>query len=192
MISKHKIRYKNGTVKTNVRIVEGYRPAPGAAPKQRQIKNLGYAEDYEDQDAFWKMVEEEERIFKESKENIKISLDSNQTLKDAKRQLLGYKYLSEVYDFLELDSFFHNLNNKVSFDCSEIFRYLVIQRILFPDSLRAGFQKSDNWYGVRTEFQYHQILRTLDVINDNIEELQDHLDTVITKKVGRKTEYVFL
>ena len=39
MISKHKIKYKNGTVKTNVRIVEGYRPTPGAPPKQRQLKH---------------------------------------------------------------------------------------------------------------------------------------------------------
>ena len=80
MISKHKIKYKNGTVKTNVRIVEGYRPTPGAPPKQRQIKNLGYAEDYEDQEAFWKMVAEEERKFKESKENLNICLDTGKTL----------------------------------------------------------------------------------------------------------------
>ena len=93
MISKHKIKYKDGTVKTNVRIVEGYRPSPGAAPKQRQIKNLGYAEDYEDQEAFWKMVEEEERKFKESKETIAVNLDASLTLNDAKRELLGYKYL---------------------------------------------------------------------------------------------------
>lgn len=75
MISKHKIKYKDGTYKTNVRIVEGYRPGPGLAPKQRQIKNFGYAEDYEDQDAFWKMVKEEERKFKESKESIEVKLD---------------------------------------------------------------------------------------------------------------------
>jgi len=70
MISKHTIHYKDGTQKTNVRIVEGYRPWPGKAPKQRQIKNLGYAEDYEDQEAFWKMVNEEEKKFRATKEKI--------------------------------------------------------------------------------------------------------------------------
>lgn len=98
MISKHKIKYKNGTVKTNVRIVEGYRPTPGAPPKQRQIKNLGYAEDYEDQEAFWKMVAEEERKFKESKESLNICLDTGKTLKDSKRELLGYIYLDKIFN----------------------------------------------------------------------------------------------
>ena len=191
MISKHKIKYKDGTVKTNVRIVEGYRPSPGAAPKQRQIKNLGYAEDYEDQEAFWKMVEEEERKFKESKETIAVNLDASLTLNDAKRELLGYKYLDTIYDFLELDEFFSSVKSRAKYDCSKIFRFLVLQRILFPDSIRAGYQKSDNWYGVNNDFDYHQIMRALDVINVNMEALQDHIDEVITRKVGRKTEYAF-
>lgn len=191
MISKHKIKYKNGTVKTNVRIVEGYRPTPGAPPKQRQIKNLGYAEDYEDQEAFWKMVAEEERKFKESKENLNICLDTGKTLKDSKRELLGYIYIDKIYDFLELDNFFGKTRTKAVFDFAKIFRYLVLQRILFPDSLRAGYQKSENWYGEKFDFQYHQIIRTLDIIENNMEDLQDHIDKIISKKIGRKTEYFF-
>ena len=191
MISKHKIKYKDGTYKTNVRIVEGYRPGPGMAPKQRQIKNLGYAEDYEDQDAFWKMVEEEERKFKESKESIEVQLDPSETLKDTKRFELGYKYLDAVYDFLEIDKFLEALKVKVDYDYKKIFRYLVTERILHADSIRSCFQKSENRYGYECDFQYHQIIRCLDLIEDNMESLQDHLNKVIKHKIGRKTEYVF-
>ena len=172
MISKHKIKYKDGTYKTNVRIVEGYRPGPGMAPKQRQIKNLGYAEDYEDQDAFWKMVEEEERKFKESKESIEVQLDPSETLKDTKRFELGYKYLDAVYDFLEIDKFLEALKVKVDYDYKKIFRYLVTERILHADSIRSCFQKSKNRYGYECDFQYHQIIRCLDLIEDNMEPLQ--------------------
>lgn len=191
MISKHKIKYKDGRVKTNVRIVEGYRPSPGKPPKQRQIKNLGYAEDYEDQNAFWKMVEEEELKFKASKELIDISLNPMLTLKDTHRNILGHKYLDAVYDFLEIDSFFKTVNSKAKFDCGKIFRYLVTQRILFPDSLRAGYQKIEIRYNENYEFNYHQIVRALDVIEENMEQLQDYLNKIIEKKIGRKTEYVF-
>lgn len=191
MISKHKIKYKDGTYKTNVRIVEGYRPGPGMAPKQRQIKNLGYAEDHEDRDAFWRMVEEEELKFKASKESINLQLDPSVTLKDARRSELGHKYLDAVYDFLETDRFFDTLTIGVDYDCKKIFRYLVTERILHPDSIRAGFQKSENRYGFECDFRYHQIIRCLDVIEENMESLQDHLNKIIEDKIGRKTEYVF-
>ena len=60
-----------------------------------------YAEDYEDQEAFWKMVAEEERKFKESKESLNICLDTGKTLKDSKRELLGYIYLDSSFQVLE-------------------------------------------------------------------------------------------
>lgn len=191
MISKHKIRYKDGTYKTNVRIVEGYRPGPGMAPKQRQIKNLGYAEDHEDINAFWKMVEEEELKFKASKQSIDLRLDTSVTLKDSRRLELGHKYLDAVYDFLEIDSFFDTLKTGVDYDCKKIFRFLVTERILHPDSIRAGFQKSENRYGFEFDLRYHQIIRCLDLIEENMEVLQDHLNKIIENKIGRKTEYLF-
>jgi hypothetical protein len=56
MIRKDKKTYADGTIKTQIRVVEGYRPGPGLAPKQRTIKNFGYLEDQEDQEAFLEMV----------------------------------------------------------------------------------------------------------------------------------------
>ena len=191
MISKHKIKLKDGTIKTNVRIVEGYRPGPGQSPKQRQIKNFGYAEDYTDQAAFWKMVEQAEADFKESKHRIVAELNPQRLIKDAKRYNLGYTYLESIYDFLELDKFFSSLKYDVTYDLNGIFKYLVIERILNPDSIRAMLQRKSSWYGCRNDFQYHHAIRALDYLEENMEGLQDHLNRVIERKVGRTKEYLF-
>ena len=191
MISKHKIKLKDGKIKTNVRIVEGYRPGPGQSPKQRQIKNFGYAEDYPDQAAFWKMVEQAEADFKESKERIVAELDPKRLIKDAKRFNLGHKYLESIYNFLELDKFFEGLQYAVTYDLNSIFKYLVIERILNPDSIRAMLQRKNSWYGCQNAFQYHQAVRALDYLEENMEQLQDHLNRVIERKVGRTKEYLF-
>jgi len=44
----------------------GYRPSPGAAPKQRTIKSFGYLEDQSEPDAFMAEVEEFNATYKES------------------------------------------------------------------------------------------------------------------------------
>ena len=191
MISRHKIYLKSGIVKTNVRIVDPYRPGPGLPPKQRQVKNFGYAEDYEDQEAFWKMVQEEDENFKASKKKISVDLDPAETLRDSKRWMLGHSYLNAIYDFLELDKFCEGIDTRAKYSLDEVFRFLVCQRITDPDSLRASFQKSEFIYGRRERIEYHQILRALDLISENSEALQDHLNRIIEKKIGRRTEYLF-
>ena len=56
MIRKDKRTFKDGSVKTQIRVTQGYRPYPNASPKQRTIKSFGYLEDQEDPDAFWAKV----------------------------------------------------------------------------------------------------------------------------------------
>ena len=48
LIKKDKIKKKDGTVKTYIRVVESYRPGPNMNAKQRTIKSFGYLEDQED------------------------------------------------------------------------------------------------------------------------------------------------
>ena len=56
MIRKDKKTFKDGSVKTQIRVTEGYRPYPNASPKQRTVKSFGYLEDQDDPEAFWKEV----------------------------------------------------------------------------------------------------------------------------------------
>jgi hypothetical protein len=58
MIKIDKRTNADGTPRTQVRVVEGYRPGPGMPTKQRTIRDFGYLEDQEDPQAFMAMVEE--------------------------------------------------------------------------------------------------------------------------------------
>mgnify|MGYP001460051469 CR=1 FL=1 len=67
MIRKDKHKFKYGT-RTQIRVVEGYRPYPGGPVRQKTIKNFGYLEDQENQEAFMKMVIEYNENYKKSKQ----------------------------------------------------------------------------------------------------------------------------
>ena len=191
MISKHKIYFKDGSYKTNVRVVEGYRPGPGMSPKQRQIKNFGYLEDAKDPKKFWDEVNAEEEKLKLSKETINIEFEQNSSLKESKVYCLGYKYIESIYDFLELDNFFKKLNTKYVIDFKNIIKFIIIERVLNPDSKRATFLAKDMLYNFSDKFDYHQIIRVLDILDKYNEEIQDYLHKVIEKKIGRESEYMF-
>ena len=47
MIRKDKKLFKDGSMKTQVRVTEGYRPYPNSSPKQRTVRSFGYLEDQE-------------------------------------------------------------------------------------------------------------------------------------------------
>lgn len=50
MIKKKVVKFKDGSSKTNVRVLISYRPGPREKPKQKNIKNFGYLEDYPNQE----------------------------------------------------------------------------------------------------------------------------------------------
>jgi len=58
MIRKDKRTDASGKIKTQIRVVESYRPGPGMNPKQRTIKDFGYLEEQKDAKAFMVEVEE--------------------------------------------------------------------------------------------------------------------------------------
>lgn len=191
MISKHKVKRKNG-FKTQIRVVEGYRPSPGAAPKQRQIKNFGYLEDHlDDLDAFWSKVNACNDSLKASKEKITISLDALGDPHDTKLYNYGYRYLEAVYDFLELDKFFKKIKSGSSYDLGTIFKFLVLERILNPDSKRATAQHIGSLYMMDSEFSLDNIYRALTKIAECMDDMQVHLNSIIEKKIGRNKEYAF-
>jgi hypothetical protein len=72
MIKTNKVK-RRGTTLTWVGVVEGYRAAPGAPPKQRVIKSFGYLEDQPDQEAFMATVKEYNDTYKSKDTVLKIS-----------------------------------------------------------------------------------------------------------------------
>lgn len=191
MISRHKIKFKDGSTKINVRVVEGYRPGPGKNPKQRQIKNFGYIEDQTDINKFWEEVNKCNDELKYKKKKISVDLDPTKTFKDLKWFSLGEKYIEPIYNFLELDDFFNKIKTKCKYDIGELFKYLVLQRIVNPNSRRAIYQTKNTRYQSYVDFEYHQLIRSLTKFDINGEEIQNHINKIITKKVGRNYDYIF-
>ena len=92
MIKYNKVNRK-GKTKTWVCVVEGYRPGPGLAPKQRTIKGFGYLEDQPDREAFMKTVRDFNASYKDDAE-LRMEVASNALMytKENRRQNYGYRF----------------------------------------------------------------------------------------------------
>ena len=197
MIKVDKRTKKDGTPRTQVRVVEGYRPGPGMPTKQRTIKDFGYLEDQEDPDAFMAMVEEFNANYRA--ENTPLRIEAAGTAKmyseENRRHNYGYKFLETVYDLLEIDSFIKSYDGKRKFrgkySLGDIFKFLVLLRILRPDSKRATFQMKNGFYDMRTDFTLPDIYRSLDLFAGFEVELQRHLNERVKETIGRDLSHAF-
>ena len=191
MIKKDKIKGKDGTFKTYIRVTEGYRPAPGSPPKQRTLKSFGYLEDQNDPVAFMKEVEafDADPANREQISANKMYSGQNQKLN------YGYKFLEAVYQVLGISDFI-KLYVKASgfrgsYSIDETFRYLVINRLLAPDSNRASVQRQNVFYGWNPELELPKVYRAMDAMSDFGTDLQHHLDQKIKSMIGRDLNYAF-
>ena len=151
MIRYDKHKLKNG-IKTQVRVVEGYRDKDSKM-KQRTIKNFGYLEDHVNNPTFIEQVTKfNEEYFKVKKDNKVLDIKPFYLDESSVTYNYGYRFLESVYEVLELDKFFNNLDTNCEFPLNTIFKYLVIQRILNPDSKRATYQLKNNMYGFDNNF----------------------------------------
>lgn len=197
MIKIDKRKNADGTPRTQVRVVEGYRPGPGMPTKQRTIKNFGYLEDQENPEAFMAMVKEFNDNYRE--ENIPLRIEATGTTrmysKENRRQNYGYKFLEAVYDLLDINSFIKDYEKSHKFrgeySLGDIFKFLVLARILHPDSKRASCQIKNGFYEMRTDFTLSNVYRSLDHFANFEVELQRHLNERIKEKIGRDLSYAF-
>ena len=193
MIKKNKRLNAKGQTRTQILVVEAYRPGGGADPKQRTIKNFGYLEDQDNQEEFMKMVMEFNATFKNESDNL---ISKTPMYSEENRKLnYGYRYLESIYDALDIDKFIKDFNMSSKFkgiySPSEIFKFLVILRIMQPDSKRATFQLKNNYYGMNTNFNLEDVYRSLDNFVDFEIELQRHLNEKIKETIGRDLSHAF-
>ena len=196
MIRKDKKTYADGSVKTQIRVVEGYRPGPGLPPKQRTVKSFGYLEDQEDQAAFMEMVQQFDREQrKEAVVRIEVPATAKMYSETNRSQNYGYKFIEAVYDCLHIDQFIEDyLKQKKSrekYPAGTIIKFLVIERIIAPCSKRATSQKRDLLYGFNSEFELHDIYRALDLLAEIELPLQQYINEQIKTKIGRDLSLAF-
>ena len=190
MIRYDKHKLKSG-IKTQVRVVEGYRDKDSKM-KQRTIKNFGYLEDHVNNPTFIEQVTKfNEEYFKVKKDNKVLDIKPFYLDESSVTYNYGYRFLESVYEVLELDKFFNNLDTNCEFPLNTIFKYLVIQRILNPDSKRATYQLKNNMYGFDNNFELHHIYRALDIFNKVKVELQKYINDRIKEIIGRDSSYAY-
>jgi hypothetical protein len=196
MIRKDSKTFKDGSVKTQVRVVEGYRPGPALPPKQRTIKDFGYLEDQPDQEAFMATVSEFNSSFKNNQRlRLEVQVNAKMYCESNRRQNYGYKFLEAIYERLKIGRFIEDYLDtrgfKGEYSASDIFKFLVLLRILNPDSKRASCQIKDNFYGISADFALQDIYRSLDNFADFESELQCHLNGEVKTAIGRDLSYAF-
>ena len=107
----------------------------------------------------------------------------------------GYKYLESIYSLLDIRGFIEVYAEQQKFrgrySIDEIFKYLVLMRILSPCSKRASAQQQQALYGWALNLKLPEIYRALDHVAAFGDSLQEHLNGVIQKLVGRDLTYAF-
>jgi len=197
MIKKDKRIDAKGRTRTQIRVVEGYRAGPGLPTKQRTVKDFGILEDQADPEAYMEMVEEFNRTYRAGKVPLRIEARESAKMygEENRKYNYGYKFLESVYDKLEIESFIENHIKSAKFrgeySPTKIFKFLVLLRILNPDSKRASFQMKENFYGMETDFDLADIYRALDTFSDMETEVQRDLNEKVKKTVGRDLSHAF-
>jgi len=197
MIKIDKRTNADGTPRTQVRVVEGYRPGPGMPTKQRTIRDFGCLEDQEDPETFMANVKEFNANYRA--ENVPLRIEAAETARmyceENRRQNYGYRFLEAVYDLLEINPFIKDYEKENRFrgeySLGDIFKFLVLARILHPDSKRASFQMKNGFYRMRTDFTLPDVYRSLDHFAGFEVELQRHLNERVKETIGRDLSYAF-
>jgi hypothetical protein len=191
------ITFADGSKKTQIRVVEAYRSAPKAPPKQRTVKSFGYLEDRADPEAFMKEVEDFNAHFKENNEPLRIEAAGTAMMygEENRKRNYGHKFLEAVYDMLNIDGFVEGHLKESGFrgryPVARIFKYLVLMRILSPDSKRAACQTKDTLYGTETDFTLQNAYDSLGLCAGFETELQRHLNEAVKRHIGRDLSYAF-
>lgn len=194
MIKQDKIKFKDGTIKTHVRVVKGVRPGPKMPPKQVTIKSFGYLEDQEDLGSFWKEVNELNGDIKEGgKKHLIITLpkDEKNNAESNKAYNYGYRFIESAVDELGIKDFFDSLDFRGEYSLYEVFEFLLFQRILNPASKRNSIQEIDKFYHKKYDFELYDAYRALDKFSEFSVKLQTHLNSKIKKLIGRDTSFAF-
>ena len=152
----------------------------GKKVSSKNIKNFGKHSELlkitDDPEAYVrKEIEKWNEEYRIGKVTFNISADFNEKIKSTNEESskstwlnIGYFFLQHIMDDFSLKKFFDKAcsDRKITFDCYTIWRFLTYARILDPASKFATWDRLGTYYE-QPDFDYHHILRFMDVIEDN-------------------------
>ena len=89
---------------------------------------------------------------------------------------IGYFFLQKIYNDLRIDSFFKKAtaDSKIEFNADLINRFLTYDRILSPGSKLHSCNELSKYYEA-PEFTHKQVLKMMDILEDNFDGYISHL-----------------
>lgn len=144
-------------------------------------------------------VEEFNRSLKDNIVTCTAQIDLSKKLDDIDRSAsdstyvnVGYFFLQKIYQQLELNRFFSEVcsDKRIDFDCNEINRFLTYARTLDPRSKLGTFDKLSSYFE-KPEFEYHHILRFMDILSENSTAYLTHLFRTSSNVVERDTSVMY-
>ena len=159
-IKKTRHTFSDGTVKTQITLVESYRPGKGMNPRTRTIKDYGYLEDQKDPEKFLADLNSYVQEQRQSNQKISLSIDMDKLINDPSNRDLNYSpfVLKQLYDQLNIPAFFaEQRRSRAKYDLNSILCYLTCMKIVFPDSKRATYMDLDHIFWMHASFNLPDI-----------------------------------
>lgn len=137
--------------------------------------------------------------YSEGKVDMNVNIDFNEKLtattdiaSKSSALNIGYIILQKIYHDLNIKAFFDKLptHSKTTFDCNIINRFLTFARILDPKSKLGTFDSLDSYYE-KPSFEYHQLLRFMDTLEENYDGYLEHLFLNSGNVVKRNTSVCY-
>ena len=135
----------------------------------------------------------EELNSKNSKELIKLELNSSKRINQEKRNFnIGYLFLESIYNDLKIKNICNEIQDKYKFqfDLNEILSYLVYARIIYPSSKLETFKQCQNFIE-QPKFKLHDEYRALNYIAENMDFIQEQLFNNSKKIVKRNSKVIY-
>ena len=179
-----------------VRVVHSYRDPETNKPKMKVIKNYGNLEKLLKQDK--NFLEKLEKEIKEKNERLKEStidkikkIETNNFEKEGLvRKNYGYLVYEKIWQELGISRWIKDIKTRSKIEIEEILKQLVFQRLLTPSSKKSAYDHRENYVDFRNDLILEDYYRVLDIIYDEKEKLEKHLNSTLKKKFNRELNVV--
>ena len=179
-----------------VRVVHSYRDPETNKPKMKVIKNYGNLEKLLKQDKnFLEKLEKEikeknERLKESTVDKIKKIEADNFEKEGLVRKNYGYLVYEKIWQELGISRWIKDIKTRSKIEIEEILKQLVFQRLLTPSSKKSAYDHRENYVDFRNDLILEDYYRVLDIIYDEKEKLEKHLNSTLKKKFNRELNVV--
>lgn len=179
-----------------VRVVHSYRDPETNKPKMKVIKNYGNLEKLLKQDK--NFLEKLEKEIKEKNERLKEStidkinkIEINNFEKEGLiRKNYGYLVYEKIWQELGISRWIKDIKTRSKIEIEEILKQLVFQRLLTPSSKKSAYDHRGNYIDFRDDLILEDYYRVLDIVSDEKDKLEKHLNSTLKKKFNRELNVV--